>query len=93
MSPGAHYPRSVSVANYYSSRDGQLVQASAVTLPAVRIQICNLASYFRGSFTRCVAVQRVMAPFVVVEILKAMQFVLQVVSSPKGYEVEVVNRL
>ena len=32
-----------------------------------------------------------MAPLVVVELLKAKQFALQVVSSPKGHEVEVLS--
>ncbi len=32
-----------------------------------------------------------MAPLVVVEILKAKQFVLQIASSPKGHEVEVLS--
>ena len=31
-----------------------------------------------------------MAPLVVVELLKPMQFVLQVAGSPKGHEVEIV---
>ena len=81
----------LSVANYCSSRDRQLVQASAVTLPAVRIQICNIGSYLRSSFAGSVTVQRIMATLVVVELFEVEQFVLQVASSPKGYEVEVLS--
>ena len=83
--------RSLSVANYCSSRDGQLVQASAVTLPAARIQVCKLGSYLRSSFTGCVTIQRIMAALLVVELFKAEKLVLQVASCQKGYEVEVLS--
>lgn len=62
-----------------------------MTLPAVTIQIRDIGSYPRISFTRCVTVQRTMASLVVVELLKAEKLVLQVASSPEGHEVEVLS--
>ena len=84
-------PMDLSVANSRSGGDGQLVQASAVTLPAVRIQIRDIGPYLRISFTGSVTVQRIMATPVVVELFKAEKLVLQVASSPKKHEVEVLS--
>ena len=60
-------------------------------LPAVGIEIYNLRSILPGFLTGCVTVQRIMATLVVVEILEANKFALQVASIPKGYEVEILS--
>ena len=67
-----------------------MIQAFAMTLPAVGVYIYNLRSYLSRAFTGCFTVQRVMAPLVVVEILEAEKLVLQVASIPKRYEVEIL---
>ena len=77
------------VANYKLSRARQVVQASAMTLPAVGMKIYNVRSYLPGSFTGCITVQRIMAALVVIEILEAKEFTLQVASIPKGHEVQI----
>jgi hypothetical protein len=55
------------------------------------MQSYNLRSYVPGFLTGCVTVQREVAALVVVEILEAKKFALQVASIPKGYEVEIIS--
>jgi len=62
-----------------------------MTLPAVGMKIYNVRSYLPGSFTGCITVQRIMAALVVIEILEAKEFVLQVARIPKRYEVEILS--
>jgi len=62
-----------------------------MTLPAVGIEIYNLRSCLPGSFARCVTAQRIMAELIVVEILEARKFDLQVANIPKRYEVQVLS--
>jgi hypothetical protein len=62
-----------------------------VTSSAVRIQIRDIGSYLGISFTGSVAVQRIMAALVVVELFKAERLVLQVTSSPKGHSYEATD--
>jgi hypothetical protein len=71
------------VANHKLSRARQVVQASAMTLPAVGMKIYNVRSYLPGSFAGCITVQRIMAALVVVEILEINKFPLQIASIPK----------
>jgi len=81
----------VSVANYYSRRNRQVIKSSAAVAPAVGMQIQNTRSYLPGFFARSDAVQRIVAPLIVVEILEAREFALQVSIIPKGNDVEILS--
>jgi len=59
--------------------------------PPVIFEIRNLRSCISGCFTGCAAVQRIVAPLVVVEISEDKQLFLQVASSPKRDYIKVFS--
>jgi hypothetical protein len=79
---------SLSLANWYLGGDRLVIQTSAMTAPLVGMQICCFCTSLPSSIVWCVAVQRQMAPLVIVELGEASQFLLQVASIPKQYKVK-----